>query len=216
MYPERTYPVLMVMWTSIALCCYAQRPAGWHTYRNSDYGFTIAYPRSFTLTHASSGKADEGKDTNDDLDHPGYGCQSTSLACFQYSLPTYNRAGIFEIGVTVNVLHENSTEAECYQIDEGNHLANMTQTVRINGIVFHSGDASDGWTGHSVDMSKYRVFRRNLCFEIELHQGMYDLAPEEDDYEAESPRALRRIRRGQESIVHTFAFVDSYSNRLRQ
>ncbi len=120
MYSERTSLVLTVMWTSIALCCHGQTPAGWHTYRNPDYGFTIAYPGSFTLTHTSSLIADTDKETDDDLDHPGYGCQLSSLACVEYNRSTFKRGGIFEIGVTVN-LHESSTEAECYQLDEGDH-----------------------------------------------------------------------------------------------
>jgi hypothetical protein len=213
MVPRRTSLMLMAMCTSIALNGYGQVAAGWHTYRNSDYGFSLAYPRSFTLTHTSSGIEDPGKGTGNDLDHPGYGCQPTSLACLEYNRATFDRAGIFGIGVTVNALPENATEAECYQIDEGDHLAKMTNTVRISGIVFHSGDGSEGWTGHGVGMTKYRVFRRNLCFEIEVTEGMYDFAPEEDDYHAPDPRALRRVRRDQESIVRTFAFADSRWNR---
>jgi hypothetical protein len=216
MYPRPTSLILMMMWTSLALSGLAQTAAGWRTYRDPDYGFAIAFPPSFTLIHASSGIAGTGEETSNDRDHPGYGCQPTSLACFQYNRPTFSHAGIFELGVTVNALQENATEAECYQIDEGDHLANMMKTVRINGIVFHSGDASDGWTGHGVGMTKYRVFRRNLCFEIEITEGVYDFAPEEDDYHAPDPRALRRVRRDQESIVRTFAFVDVRSNRLRR
>ncbi|MGA9585751.1 MAG: hypothetical protein WBQ95_10515 [Terracidiphilus sp.] len=214
MYSKRISLVMIAMWASIALCCYGQTPAGWHTYHNPDYGFSIAYPASFTLTYTSSVVAGSVKETGNDLDHPGYGCQPTSLVCFEYKQPTFSRAGIFGIGVTVN-LHESSTEVECHQLDEGDHLADMTKTARINGIAFHSGDTSEGWTVHSVGMTKYRVFRRNVCFEIETAEGMYDFAPEEDDYHAPDARVLHRIHRDQESIVHSFAFTDPRSRRLR-
>jgi hypothetical protein len=209
MYTRQTSQLLMLMWAAMPLCCFAQTPAGWHTYRNTDYGFAISYPHTFTLTHTSFDGADAGKDTSNDLDHPGYGCQPTSLACLEYNKTTFDRAGIFGIGVTVNALTENTTRADCYQIDEGDHLEKLAKTVRINGIAFHSGDASEGWTGHSVGMTKYRVFRRNLCWEIEVTEGMYDFAREEDDYNAPDTRTLHRVRRDQESIIHTFTFTDS-------
>lgn len=186
---------------------WAETPAGWHTYDSPEYGFMIAYPGTFALTHTLNNIAVPLRDADERLDHPGYGCQPASLSCLEYNRPTFNHSGIWEIGVTVNVLPENATETSCYQIELGDRVADMTRTTRINGTEFHYGDTSDGWTGHSVKKSEYHTFHEHVCFEIDLDVASHDLARDEDDYKPIDQRALRRVLREQERILRTFTFV---------
>jgi hypothetical protein len=165
-------------------------PAGWQTYRSTDYGFTIGYPASMLFYSG----------------HPDHNCDITTVACFYYNRredPQTDGTNFSYASLSINVLRDRRTKQDCDKIDSLLHPPPKTET--INGIKFRYGITGDAWTSHYKGGPTYRTFHQNVCFEIavgieEVSTGAFDPGTIKTFDSAKLERLL-------DEMVHTFKFA---------
>src|SRR5215469_6174075 len=132
-------------------------PAGWKSYTNPDFGFTLQYPKDFTLC---AGGLDYCEVTARSYIPV---CDDNVLDCLVYTGKEYAGTNFEGAGLSVNVLRDKRTQQECDELDIGQ---NPTKTKVINGVLFHYGMAGYGGLGHWVGRAKYRTLHDKVCFEL--------------------------------------------------
>ncbi len=170
----------------------------WRSYRSPDYGFRIDYPRTMSLYPGGPPPAEKQHSMIPI-------CDETTIACFLYDGHALDHTVIQALGVAVNVLREETSEADCDDIDGG-----PAKTVVLHGRTFHFADAGGAAAGSSEAGRYYRAFDDHVCFEIaaataqsdvgQAQYGEYGLRPLDE-------RALRRIHGEMDRMVRSFAFV---------
>jgi hypothetical protein len=172
----------------------AKSPTGWRTYRSPDYGFTIEYPSGgFT---------------------PGYRldpqrsmipvCEATSLACFEYKGDAFKATVIESLGVSVNVLRDSKTKADCDYIDN-----QPVKTIVIHGVPFRFVEAGGAALGQSEGGKVYHAFHQNVCFEITVGSAQWDVGAveyKELGIHRVNQRALRTVSGEMDRMLHSFVF----------
>jgi hypothetical protein len=175
-------------------CALAETPADWQTYRSPDYGFTISYPASMKF-YAPSGQ-DGG---------PGPSiCSWETVACFGYIGRNYEGTNFEAAGLSVNVLRGARTEQDCDDIRQIPYGA-AARSETINGVRFHSGYLVDAGLSRYEGGPAYRVFHRNVCFEIATGTAYVSLAGfDPGTVKSFNPAKLTQLLR---EMVYTFRFV---------
>lgn len=170
-----------------------QLPAGWKTYENTEYGFTVAYPTDFTFL---SGR----------LDYDAQGsylpvCDLSTVACFIDNSNDYRNTNFSAAGVSVNIIRDARTETGCYTINTG---IRRIQKITINGIHFHYGLTGQVGTSHSEGGPVYRAFRDGVCFEVAAGIAAVDRDVTDPPMnEFNHGKVEQRL----DEIVHTFRFT---------
>ena len=176
-----------------------ERPTKWHTFRSPDYGFTIDYPSTMAF--------ESGRPVMPSEMSMFPICDNTTVACFRYNGDALEHSIFQAIGLSVNVLRDLKTEAECNTIDD---VSQPIKTITIHGNRFHYGDWGEAGGGSSRSVTDYRTFYRNVCFEVAVVSAQSDISPVEYADEGIEPikrSALRRINRDMDRMLRSFAFV---------
>ncbi len=174
----------------------AQAHAGWHTFRSTDYGFTIQYPNDFDDWPGRFANRENSAQFFMPI------CSFTTIACFVYSGEAYKGTNFGGAAVSVNVLRDSRTEKSCAAIDTGRFAI---RTKEINGILFHYATTGGAATSHYAGGPTYHTLYHGVCFEIvantaSVSMGVFD------------PGTIRkfdstRLDRELNAIVNTFRFV---------
>ncbi len=167
----------------------------WHSYTNSDYGFSLKYPDNLTLFSS-------GLDAQND--HSSYIpiCTHTTRVCLLYNGKEYEGTNFEAAAFTVNVRREARTKPACDQLDAG---ADPAKKIVINGTSFTYRQLGGAALSHDISSRAYRTFRDGVCFELALsiastNIGVYDAGTIGDFNPAKLDRAL-------DQVLHTFRFV---------
>jgi len=173
--------------------------SGWRTYYSSDYGFTINYPADGSFT-------------------PGYPVmparamipicgEKISIACFEYDGHAFDNTPIQSLGVSINILREETTEADCADMDDIGHTA---QTIVIRGTIFHFAKTGGAAAGSSESGLIYHAFRQHVCFEIALGTSRTDIGAmqyEEAAIHHSIEKTLRTLQDDMDQMLHSFTFM---------
>lgn len=190
--PARFISTALLLTT--ASCAWAA-PAGWQTYRNTEYGFTIAYPSDGSFT---SGHRVEPQHSIIPV------CDDTAVACFEYNGHAFDHTIIQSLGVAVMVLRDRQTEAECGEI-----YGRPVKQVEIHGTRFDFAETGDAAAGSSEGVSRYRAFQQYVCFEVALVTAQSDISPTQyDEYGIHplDPNVLRAVQADMNQILESFVF----------
>ena len=177
-------------------CCAATPPAGWQTYRSPGYGFTINYPGDGSFTSGYQ---------LDPLGSTISACNAASAACFQYKGHAFDGTIIESLKVSVNILGDRGTEAECSDISE-----QPVKTILIHGARFHFAETRGGGGDESEIINVYRAFHQHICFEVTLATVRFDYSPEEyEEYGLHpfDPCALRSAQDEMSRMLQSFTFT---------
>ena len=147
----------------------AHAPTGWRTYSSPEYGFSIDYPAN-TASFGSHPDPAEMKGSYIPI------CDTTTVACFEYSGHDYDGTNLESAGLSVNVLRELRTEKDCYDFGENSAPVAIEN---ISGINFRHAVTGDAGMNQSEGGPAYRAFHQNVCFEVaagiaEVNPGVFD------------------------------------------
>jgi hypothetical protein len=175
------------------------RQTGWKTYRSPGFGFEIDYPK--TMAFYPGGPVRPPEKSMFPI------CDDTTVACFEYSGHALDRTQIQAMGLSVNVLRDIGTEAECSRIDTDSQ---PIRTQTINGIVFHYAQTGEAGLGSGRSMNVYRTLRQGTCFEVALVTAQSNLSAQ--DLKAQGrklagARTLRRLDAVMDRMLNSFAFA---------
>ncbi len=172
-------------------------PAGWKTYRSAEYGFSIDFPPDMTFY------------ANRPVLAPQLSmipiCDETTVACFEYNGDAFKHTVIAALGVAVNVLRDNTTNAQCDNI----YSLRMKTSV-IHGMRFHYADVGSAAAGSSAGGPDYRAFYRHVCFEIALTTAQSDIgAVQYAEYGIEpvDKNALKKVQDEMHAMMESFALI---------
>ena len=167
----------------------------WHSYTNSDYGFSLKYPDNLTLFSS-------GLDAQND--HSSYIpiCTHTTRVCLLYNGKEYEGTNFEAAAFTVNVRREARTKSACDQLETGSDPVKKTV---INGTSFTYSQQGGPALSHDISSRAYHTFRDGICFEVALsiastNIGVYDAGAIRDFSPAKLGREL-------DQVLHTFRFV---------
>ena len=172
---------------------------GWRTFRSADYGFRIDYPR--TMSFYPGGPVRPPEKSMFPI------CDEGTAACFEYNGHALDRTQIQAIGLSVNVLREDKTEADCSSIETDSR---PIRSRTIHGTLFHYADAGDGGLGSSRSVSVYRTLHDGVCFEVALVTAQSDLSGQDmkdAGLRPANPGTLRRLTAAMNQMLESFAFV---------
>jgi hypothetical protein len=147
----------------------AHAPTGWRTYSSPEYGFSIDYPANI----ASLGSHPDPADMKGSYIAI---CETTTVACFEYSGHDYDGTNLESAGLSVNVLRELRTEKDCYDFGDGSGTVTIEN---IGGINFHYANTGGAGMNQSQGGPAYRAFYQDVCFEVaagiaEVNSGVFD------------------------------------------
>jgi hypothetical protein len=134
-------------------------------------------------------------------------CDQDTVACFEYNGRALDSTEIQAIGVSVNVLRQDLTAAECGRIRTHSGPI-LTRT--IHGIPFHYTDTGEAGGGSSRSIHDYRTFYQNVCFEVALVTARSDLSAQglkDDGLRPARPRTLGMLDAIMDQMLDSFAFV---------
>jgi hypothetical protein len=195
--------ILLAILFSAAVVAWAapadKKHTGWKTYRDPDYGFTIAYPESMTF-------------------YPGHPvepmqramfpiCDHT-IACFLYNGNALDGTPTNTIGLSVNIVRGVKTETEC--INSTDPRLDPIKTTRIRGTPFHYGETGDAGLGSGRSMTEYLAFYQHVCFDVALGTAGRNLGTQDlndGGLHPVSRRAYRKIWNDMDRMLHSFTFV---------
>jgi hypothetical protein len=148
----------------------AQTSAGWKTYRDSKFEFTVAYPPDMKLYDFARGEKP---------DNYAPVCDETTVACFGYTGQDYTGTNFDGAGIAINILRDAKNEQQCSNIGSAEYPRMATQLATIHGTTFHVGEIGEGGMSHFQAITAYRAIRQNVCFEIRtqinsVNIGVYD------------------------------------------
>ena len=143
-------------------------PAGYRSYANGVYNFSIKYPEA---TQPRTDFATFHEIGNNWRLYPGQANQGKSVASFsiynidqgaytngKQTYPLYFTAEV-RVGVSPNV-------KECYTLDAGYTNQKVTNVV-INGVTFKKFSTSDAAMMKYVQAESYRTVHNNMCYVLE-------------------------------------------------
>ncbi len=142
-----------------------QSLASQKTYTNTQFGYEISYPQTFSELNAMSEAADLA------LNFPAAYTEGTNL-------------GEAHIITTAHVGLTSSTAPKCLTNPYTGVL--LTQTVMQGGEKFYTYDIDDAGAGQRYFYRAYQTFRANVCYTVLLQ--LHSSAIENFD-EAQRPRA---------------------------
>ena len=167
----------------------------WHSYTNSDYGFSLKYPDNLTLFST-------GLDAQND--HSSYIpiCTHATRVCLLYNGKEYEGTNFEAAALTVNVRREARTKSACDQLDAGSDPVKKTV---INGTSFTYSQQGGAALSNDINSRAYRTFRHGVCFEVALSITSADIGA----YDAEAIRAFKpaKLDRELDQVLRTFRFV---------
>jgi hypothetical protein len=175
-----------------------QTQKDWRTHRSADYGFRIGYPR--TMTFYPGGATRPPEKSMFPI------CDDETVACFEYNGRVFDRTQIQAVGLSVNLLREDTTEKGCA------NMQTESQPVRIkylHGLRFYYGESADGGLGSGRTISAYRTFHRGSCFELALVTAQFDFSGQDmkdAGLSPAKPRMLRSIYAVMTRMLDSFAF----------
>jgi hypothetical protein len=173
--------------------------AKWKAYRSPEFGFRIDYPG--TMTFYPGGPQRPPEKSMFPI------CDDDTVVCFEYNGHDFDGTQIQAMGVSVNVLREDLTAAECGRIETD---PGPIRTKTINGVVFHYAETGDGGLGSYRNVVAYRVFHKHVCFEVALVTAQSDLSVQ-DMQDAgltpANPRTLQSLNAVLNKMMESFAFV---------
>jgi hypothetical protein len=179
------------------------RQTDWQTYQSSDYGFRIDYPQ--TMSFYPGGPVRPPEKSMFPI------CDEGTVACFEYDGHVFDRTQIQSMGVSVNLLRQYRTEADCDQIDTEAPIL----TTTINGTVFHYAQTGDGGLGSFRIESVYRTLHAGMCFEVALVTAQSDLSAQDLKMQGRklaSRRTRRKLAAQLKRMLDSFAFVGPVSD----
>jgi hypothetical protein len=171
----------------------------WKPYRSPEFGFRIDYPD--TMTFYPGGPRRPPQKSMIPL------CDDGTVACFEYNGHALDGTQIQAMGVSVNVLREDRTAAECGRID-GNWQPMRRRT--INGIVFHYAKTGDAAAGSSRSVVAYRSFYQHTCFEVALVTAQSDLSGQDmkdAGVKPADPKTVQNLSAVMNAMLGSFEFV---------
>jgi len=174
-------------------------PADWKTYHSPEYGFTIEYPSDMTF---SSGRPVAARQRS-----MIPVCADTAVACFEYNGHAFDRTVIESLGLSINILRDERTEADCADMDDIEH---PSKSVVIHGTRFHFAETGSAATGHSEGGPVYHAFHQHVCFEIALGTARTDIGPvqyEEAGIHPIDEKAMRMEQGEMNRMLQSFTFV---------
>jgi hypothetical protein len=175
------------------------KPRGWKTYRSADYGFSIDYPR--TMSFYPGGPVKPPARSMYPI------CDDTTVACFELSGHALDRTQIQAMGVSVNLLRDIKTDAECNNIETDSQ---PIRTVTINGAVFHYAETGEAGLGSGRSMTVYRTLHQGACLEVTLVTAQSDVSAEDmkdRGLKPADPRTLHKLDAAMRRMLNSFAFV---------
>ena len=130
---------------------------GWKSYSNRDFGYTLQYPKDFTLCAGGLNYCEITSRSYIPV------CDDNAVDCFVYTGQEYNGTDFEGAALSVNVLRDRRTEQDCNKMDIG---PNPIKTKIISGVRFHYGMAGGVGLGHWGAGPRYRTFYDQVCFEL--------------------------------------------------
>jgi hypothetical protein len=184
----------------IAVLCQATTPinvpADWKSYSNRDFGFTLQYPKDFTLCAGGFDYCE--------ISSPSYVpvCSDEVVDCFVYTGQKYKGTNFEGAALSVNVLRDRRTEQDCNKFDIG---PNPVKTKTINGILFHYGMAGGAGLGHWGGGPTYRTFYDQVCFELAANTSGVNFANFDPGTikEFDGPKLVKDF----DAMLNTFRFT---------
>jgi hypothetical protein len=180
------------------------RRTDWQTYQSSDYGFRIDYPQ--TMSFYPGGPVRPPEKSMFPI------CDEGTVACFEYDGHVFDRTQIQSMGVSVNLLRQFRTEADCNRIDTDGPIL----TTTINETVFHYAETGDGGLGSSRSGSVYRTLHGGVCFEVALVTALSDLSALDLKIQGRklaSRRTRRKLAAQLKRMLGSFTFVGPVSDK---
>ncbi len=133
-------------------------PAGFSVYKNNVYGFELFYPEEANILIDHTQMTSTGYNPT---------CDSTfGLICFFLPDTAYPESNFKGAGVSINLLPDKKTEADCLAPRAELPEQLPAQTTIINGVSFAKYLASDAAMSHQSSGDTFRTFHNNQCFEI--------------------------------------------------
>jgi hypothetical protein len=173
----------------------AQAAPQWRTYRSPYYGFTLRYPSTFAF-YTGHPDFEETQMSMFPI------CDTTTVACVEYSFGAKAHSAI---GLSVNILRDQKTEAACNQPNRKGDPA--LKPVTINGIAFRTGETDSVGLGSSSGGDIYRVFHQNVCFEVAVMSAGTNGGDGEDNESRVAATRFRRISDALDRVLESFAFT---------
>jgi hypothetical protein len=168
---------------------------GWETYTNSQYGFTIQYPKNNFALYTDASKIRP-------LTYIPV-CNPEMVACLYYSKDNQKNTNLDGAGVSLDVLKDSGAEANCLMTREGEE---KTGTVEINGAGFAVYKGGGAAAGHSEQYWNYRTFKNNACFQITLRTAEVNISNYDPSLDIKKYN-WNEINSIQEQIFSTFKFT---------
>lgn len=129
---------------------------GWETYSNSQYGFSVQYPKNDFGLYTDYNKVKS-------LSYIPV-CNDSMLGCLVYSKDKQPNTNFEGAGVSLDRLGL-GTEASCLMVQQGE---TRQADLVINGVNFAVYKGSGAATGHFEEYINYRTFKNNDCIGITL------------------------------------------------
>jgi hypothetical protein len=171
---------------------------GWRTYRSADYGFHIDYPR--TMTFYPGGAVRPPEKSMFPI------CDDETVTCFEYNGHALDETQIQAIGLSVNLLRDITTEADCGNMETD---SKPIQIRILHGVRFYYGETGDAGLGSGRGVSAYRTFHKGSCFEVALVTAQSNVSAQdlkEEGLAPANPHTLRRLYTVMEKMLDSFAF----------
>lgn len=171
----------------------------WKTFRSSDYGFSIVYPPAMTFY--------PGGPVRPPHKSMFPVCDEQTVACFEYNGHALDRTQIQAIGVSVNLLRDLATEADCARIETD---SKPIQIRTIHGIRYHYAETGEGGLGSFRSLRVYRTLHQGACFEVALVTAQSNLSPQDlrdEGRRPADPRTLRTLDAAMDKMLGSFTFI---------
>ncbi|MDE1967184.1 MAG: hypothetical protein KGI45_03930 [Patescibacteria group bacterium] len=168
-------------------------PAGWKTYTNDQYGFSIDYPSSdfvvaTDLPHSQT------------MTYMGT-CTRNAILC--YLGPGTDNIPLDAASVAV------STDPSVIMQDcnAPNGHADTRQQVTISGVTFNKGDISEAGLGHHLWANSYRTYHNGSCYEIDIRIESH-ATPNNSEASQQFVALRNQLTQELENAVSTFKFIN--------
>jgi hypothetical protein len=140
--------------------------AGWKTYTNTQYGFSVQYPSDFA-------------NVNDLTSAQKSSLQTYMGACLVGNNARIkpNQVGFCYVGTqtsdgfdtsSFNITADSSKSEQSCQQTNTSPIGELTTQVIVDGINFYEDKIEDAGLGHYLTGNSYRTYHNGTCFQIDL------------------------------------------------
>jgi hypothetical protein len=139
--------------------------AGWQTYTDSTFPFSLSYPSDFAL--ASNLTTSQQRQVGSYMGACPVGSAYKELNEIGFCYIGNKTADGFE-AAALDIIPNISTSIQDCQKTQQNNNGQFTSRQTVNGVIFYKDNLADAGLGHYQSIDSYRTYYKGACYTINL------------------------------------------------